>query len=125
MPDLDALRAVEPFLADDNLRTEAARAAVKVALTLSGAQAREAMAILRKAGASVPGDTTRQTIESAFQQMEQSADYITDWRVTGPFRQEGKEHAALFDIVFPPETDNPQGVAWKPIPAGAILNART
>ena len=108
MPDLEALRAMEPLLEDENLRTEAARAAAKVAPTASGAQAREGMDILRKAVASAADDPTRQAAESALKQMEQTADYITDWLVAGPIRQEGKDYAALFDIVCHPRQTIPR-----------------
>ncbi len=32
--------------------------------------------------------------------------------------QEGKDYKALFDIAFPPETVNAQGIKWKAMPPG-------
>lgn len=119
MPDLDALRAMEPLLEDNNLKSEAALASSRIAVGLPGAQAREAMALLQKALGNAGDDPARKALETALKQMQTVADYVTDWMAAGPFRQEGKDYAALFDIVFPPETDNPKGVEWKPLPAGA------
>src|SRR5207253_2630773 len=36
-------------------------------------------------------------------QIEARADFITSWQAAGPYRQAGKDYAALFDISFPPE----------------------
>jgi HEAT repeat protein len=40
--------------------------------------------------------------------------YITKWLAAGPFKQEGKDLQALFDIAFPPETEDGKA-EWKPL----------
>jgi len=119
MPDSDALRTVEPLLDDETLHNEAARAAVKIAIALPGGYAKESMAALQKGLGSVTDEPTKQAIEAALKQLQDSIDYISDWMVAGPFQQNGKDYVALFDIVFPPETETAKGVDWKPLPAGA------
>ena len=42
-------------------------------------------------------------------------DYITDWKVAGPYAKEGKTAIDLFKIEFPPEIDNKK-VQWSSIP---------
>jgi hypothetical protein len=118
MPDADALRTVEPLLEDEALHTEAARAAIKIALALPGTYAKDSIAALQKALGGANDDRTRQALESALKQLQDSMDYITDWVVAGPYRQEGKDYAALFDFVFPAETGSGKEVDWKPLPAG-------
>ena len=44
--------------------------------------------------------------------------YQTDWEVTGPYVQQGKSHAELFDIPFGPELSG-KDVRWQPIPTEA------
>ncbi len=118
IPEFEALRSVEPSLEDQALQPEAAQAAIKIATSLPGSYARDSMAVLNKGLGTAPDDQSRRAIEAALKQLQDSLDYITDWMVAGPYRQVGKDASALFDAVFPPETDNAQGVDWKTIPAG-------
>ena len=40
--------------------------------------------------------------------------YITIWKVAGPFKEEGKDSSALFDVAFAPEKgDKDSSVVWK------------
>jgi HEAT repeat protein len=118
LPDPDALRTVEPLLQDPALNGEASRAAVKIALALPAGHAQESIAVLKKGVAGAKEAPTREALESALKQLQASSAFITDWMVAGPYRQEGKDYAALFDFVFPPETDQAKTVDWKPLPAG-------
>ncbi|HYG35547.1 MAG TPA: HEAT repeat domain-containing protein [Clostridia bacterium] len=117
LPDPEALRVIEPVLEDAAVKSEAARAAVKVAEALPGREARSSVAVLKK-GMATADDTTRQVMEAAIKRIEDNADYITDWQVAGPYQQAGKDYSALFDIVFPPETGNAPDVRWQAMPAG-------
>jgi hypothetical protein len=40
--------------------------------------------------------------------------YVTDWEVAGPYVQDGKTHAELFDTPFGPE-DPERDILWRPI----------
>jgi hypothetical protein len=46
---------------------------------------------------------------------ERSRDFITDWFVSGPYMQEGKEKDALFDLEFAPEKG--EDAKWVKMPA--------
>jgi HEAT repeat protein len=119
VPTSDSLGLIEPLLEDDSVRNEAARAAVKVGLALPGSQAQTTLAVFKKALASPADDATHRAVETALKQIEASADYITNWQVSGPYRQAGKDYAALFDTVFPPEIGDGSGAVWKTLAAGS------
>ena len=117
IPDLAALKLVEPALADPMVQTEAALAAVKIASALPASEARAAKESLQKELAGSTNDVTRQKIGAVLKLLEADTDYLADWQVAGPYRQAGKDYAALFDTVFPPETASPKGVNWRPLKA--------
>jgi HEAT repeat protein len=117
IPELDALKLVEPWLEDGAVRNEAAQAAIKIAPGL--AETEIATGVLNKALAASSDPDTRKSAEAALKQVEARADYITAWQVAGPYRQAGKDYAALFDIPFPPEGTNVQAASWKNLPAGS------
>jgi len=81
-------------------------------------QAQDALAVLNKALSAASDDQARQALQAAIHKIQASADYITDWQVAGPYRQTGKDYAALFEIVFPAEIGQGEGAIWKPLPAG-------
>ena len=101
IPDLEALKLVEPLLDDAAVQSEAAQAVIKIAPGLPDAQAHVASTLLRKVLITTTDVSTRQTAEAALKQIEARADFITSWQMAGPYRQAGKDYAALFGIVFP------------------------
>jgi len=121
VPDLDALKLVDSLLDDTRVQSEAARAAVKLAAILPGRNAQTSIVVLKKALAVTTDDATHKAVEAALQQVQAAADYLTDWQVAGPYRQQGKDYAALFDVVFPPETQAAQGIQWQALPPGSDL----
>ena len=74
---------------------------------------------MRKVVAVSPDAETRQAAQTVLKQIEATAGYVTAWQVAGPYRQDGKDYAALFDIAFAPERTETQDVHWQPLPAGA------
>ncbi|MBN1360309.1 MAG: linear amide C-N hydrolase [Sedimentisphaerales bacterium] len=48
-----------------------------------------------------------------------ATEYLTDWEVAGPYEQEGKSCAELFDAVFDPERSGTE-VSWRPLPVSAF-----
>ncbi|PYJ02742.1 MAG: hypothetical protein DME25_15410, partial [Verrucomicrobia bacterium] len=121
LPDPHALKLVEPLLDDTNIQNEAAQAAIKIAPALPGSEAQTAEATLRKALVAATDAATRRAAEAALKQVEANADFITAWEVAGPYRQAGKDYAALFDIPFPPEMDATHEVKWRTLPPGSDL----
>ena len=49
--------------------------------------------------------------------MDKYEDHIRQWVTVGPFQESGKDGAAVYRTVFPPETD-PDGADWKPLTKG-------
>jgi HEAT repeat protein len=117
--DTEALALVEPMLQEKDVQTEAARAVARIAPSLPGNAAPMAQAALGKALAATTDSATHQAVQAALQEIEARADYLTDWQVSGPYRQNGKDYAGLFDIVFPPEIQSGAGAKWQPLPASA------
>jgi hypothetical protein len=118
IPDLEALKLAEPMLDEAGIQLEAAKAITKIACALPFAQAESVEAALKKVLAATIDADTRNAAEAALKDIQAGADYIAAWQVAGPYLQEGKEYNQLFDIVFPPETANAEGVKWQAAPPG-------
>jgi hypothetical protein len=114
----EALKLVEPFLADEALKAEAAVAGVKIASSLIGTQPEAAKAALRKLLDAAPNDDVKKQAQTALDQLDKFEDYLTAWEVSGPYTKSGKDGAALHDAVFPPEEANAKGVVWEVLPPG-------
>ena len=122
IPDLEALKLTEPMLSEAGIQLEAAKATTKIACALPFAQAEFVEAALKKVLAATNDADTRNAAEAALKDIQAGADYIGAWQIAGPYLQEGKEYNQLFDIVFPPENADTQGVKWQAAPPG--LDAR-
>ena len=119
VPDIEALRIVDTLIDEPTLANEAARAAVKIASGLPSNQAAPCAATLNKALSATTDPATRQAVQAALKQREQSAEYVTDWEVAGPYRQPNKDYAALFDIPFAPENAGETQAQWSVLPPGS------
>ncbi|HUT34470.1 MAG TPA: HEAT repeat domain-containing protein [Planctomycetota bacterium] len=125
VPSPEALKLVEPFLADEALKAEAAVAAVKVASSLIGSQPDAAKAALEKLLDAAPTDDVKKQAQDALNLLDKFEDYVTAWEVAGPYTKSGKDGAGLHDVVFPPEEALVGGasvprdkVAWEVMPPG-------
>jgi HEAT repeat protein len=119
IPDLEALKLADPMLDEAAIQPEAAKAVTKIASALPYAQGQPATAALKRVLAATIDADTRKAAEAALNDIQSGADYITAWQIAGPYLQAGKEYSDLFDIAFPPETANAQGVKWQTMPPGA------
>jgi HEAT repeat protein len=113
--DVNALKLVEPFLKDDAVKAEAALAMLQIATTLSGIDSGTAKQAVQKALAASDNPAVRQKAQEVLKAVEQMEDFVTVWRVAGPYMKEATGYAQLFDEVFPPEREGAPGVEWKPI----------
>jgi HEAT repeat protein len=118
IPDVEALRLAEPMLEDSALQLEAAQATTKIAAALPYGQAEAAKAGLKKVLAATTNVDARKAAEAALKDIEAGADYIVAWQAAGPYHLAGKEYKDLFDMVFPPETAQAEGVKWQTLPLG-------
>ncbi|MDQ1256517.1 MAG: hypothetical protein QG656_1113, partial [Candidatus Hydrogenedentes bacterium] len=110
----DALNLLGSFLADESLKSEAAAAALKIAQNTCGAAPEAVKAVLAKLA---DIEATKKPAHELSQTMDKFGDFIVAWQVSGPYRQEGKNAETLFDIAFPPENANAEGVVWEIMPA--------
>ncbi len=118
IPDSAALTLAEPMLDEAATQLEAAKAVTKIASALPYAQSEAAASGLKKVVATTTDADVRKAAETALNEIESGADYITVWQVAGPYLQDGKDYKDLFDIAFPPETADAQGVKWQAMPPG-------
>jgi HEAT repeat protein len=110
--DARTLAILEPFLADDALAAEAAAAMVSVADGLLPAGWATARSALEKASAAMKIESVQKRAAEVLQRVAEFEDFVTDWRVAGPFTQPGKRGFDLFDVPFPPEQPDTKDVKW-------------
>jgi HEAT repeat protein len=118
IPDPAALALAEPMLDEAATQLEAAKAVTKIASALPYAQSEAAASGLKKVVATTTDADVRKAAETALKEIQSGADYITVWQMAGPYLQNGKDYKDLFDIAFPPETADAQGVKWQAMPPG-------
>jgi hypothetical protein len=119
VPDIEALGLVETALDNNALRNEAARAVTKIAAALPGSQSQACELALKKALATADDVATQQAVQAALKQIQGNSDYLTHWEVAGPYQQADKDYAALFDVAFPPEKGDTNGVKWQELSRGS------
>ena len=116
---VDALKMAESYLADKNLKGEAAVAVT----TIGGAIYKDNLKPVRAALMQViAGEAPENVINQARQivkDIDMIKDYLVGWEVCGPYVQEGKNYAQLFDIPFGPEVDG-EKIDWKPMPISKL-----
>jgi HEAT repeat protein len=118
VPSLEALKLVQPMLSEAAVKAEAAQAILQIAPAIAGTHPQETKGALLRVFDATDSAESRARIETLVRQINQMADFILAWQMAGPYRQAGKDYAALFDVVFAAETPGAEDVAWKPLPAG-------
>ncbi|MCX5674920.1 MAG: HEAT repeat domain-containing protein [Planctomycetota bacterium] len=113
-PSLETLEMAKSYLGDEALKSEAAAAAVKVAVAISGAYKDQAREVLESLIEKVTDANLKRQAQAALNEMDKGEDFITAWLVSGPYMEKDKDGAALFDIVLPPEKGDGAGTKWKP-----------
>jgi len=129
IPDAQALSLSEALLGDPGVQAEAARTVIKIAPTVADTSL--ATGALKKVLGMTGNSGTLEAAQAALKQIQARSDWVTSWEAAGPYRQTGKDYAALFDITFVPEQTlerKPQGpggsnsdttpVNWQPLPPG-------
>ncbi len=112
---IEAFNMACSYLKVEALKAEAAVAATTIGEAIYGQNPKPVKAAMEEVvdmGApSFVLDKARKIID----QIEATTGFLTDWQVAGPYFQEGKNHAQLFDIPFEPETA-PDKVKWSLMP---------
>jgi HEAT repeat protein len=110
IPGAASLQAAQSKLGDPAIADEAARAVIKLVPSVMDTT------VARRALEQVAGSSATAEVKKAAEPVRREflarAAYLTQWQISGPYRQEGKDYAALFDTVFPPEQAGDQAT-WK------------
>ena len=117
-PCLKSLQMAERARNEPGITPEAEVACTQIAKVLLLSEPQAATATLRLVAehGSNPG------IQAAAQSILKQFD--SGWRCSGPYRQQGKECMALFDIEFAPEQAGASAVEWRRAPGTTDLTRR-
>jgi HEAT repeat protein len=106
-----AVKLVEPYLASEPVRSEAAGALVKIAPAIADTEV--ATDALKKVLATQGIEAeTRKSAQAVLGSLEARADYLMSWEVSGPYRKTGTDFSGLFDTVFAPENEASGAAKW-------------
>ncbi|MFC1672061.1 HEAT repeat domain-containing protein [Planctomycetota bacterium] len=114
---IEALKVAERYFEDAAQRTAAGAAMVGIAGGIGGSHKNEAKAALKKVIGTTEDKGLKGSARNALTQIEMYEDYITAWKVAGPYTKPGKNGPALFDVAFPPESPGAKDVEWKQTPS--------
>jgi len=114
----EALKLVEQYLKDKQLRAEAATAVVQIAYRLRQSDAARAKAAVKNVLAVVKEPAIRQKAQEVINEMTKFEGHILQWVGAGPYQVKGKDARALFNIPFPPEQPGAKDVKWKRLTKG-------
>ena len=121
VPTPAAMRLACEHVSNASLRAEAAQATLQIAQTISGAEPKAVAAAMKMVAAAPVGAERKEQAEALLLEVASVQSYLRQWQVAGPYMQQGKNHAQLFDIPFAPEKAG-ANVEWKPIAVRAEGN---
>jgi len=113
--DVEALHLASPLMDDEEVRNEAITATLRIARAVAGNVPDEASTAANHALELSQDAAVKRNVAAILLAAERSKDFITDWVVSGPYMQEGKEKDALFDVEFAPEKG--EEAKWVKMPA--------
>ncbi len=111
----DALSNALSHLGDDELKAEAGAAALEVAKSTSAEHVAEALSAVEQVRATDPEGPLGELADAAAEFIKEHRGYCVQWLFSGPYEQEDKSGADLFDVAFPPEEPEAQDVVWAPL----------
>jgi HEAT repeat protein len=109
----EALRLVEPYLADPELREEAALALINIAKGLSAGKPESARVALEQVRDSQISEHVTGQVEQAFEYLDRHRGYLVEWQISGPYSDEDLEARDLLDTPFAPEQDGKGELDWR------------
>jgi HEAT repeat protein len=117
VPSLQALEILQQHLPDEQLKSDAASAIVRLAKVLGASQNARMTTILTDLRGQTGLENMRGQIDDGLKDLrdiaEKTQGFIVAWLTAGPYTQSGKNGSALFDIAFAPEKD--ENADWKPL----------
>jgi HEAT repeat protein len=105
------------YLDDRDLRAAAGVATLRIAHRLRNREESRARSALQEVLAKVDHPDVQQRAQEVLNELDKYEDHILEWMTCGPFQEAGKDGAAIYREVFPPET-NPEEAEWKPLTKG-------
>ncbi len=113
-----ALALLETCATDAALKAEADSATLKLARAMGGIYTRQCLAALDRLKTQAETDAVRKEIADAIKAVQSAGQspegFILGWMLSGPYMQEGKDGAALFDLAFGPEKPG-AAAQWRPL----------
>jgi HEAT repeat protein len=117
VPDLAAVKLVEPLLADEGVKKEAESALLGIAGALAGSAPAEARALATRLQKDASDPATRDRAGQLLQRTDKFEDYLIAWQFAGAYKLASGESGSLFAREFPPEKGE-GSVTWRPLAAG-------
>jgi len=115
---LDAFQMAASHLDNLSLKNEAALAACRIAQKIRTSKGYQLAYDLERIVQADVGDSTKQQAREILQNINKVKFLVTNWQVSGPYVQKGKNHSELFDVRFAPEIDGGSEAKWRKMPAG-------
>ena len=113
----EALTLVDELGKDGDLAAESQQAQLRIAKAICGADPQGIRERLEKLLLANPNENTIKTVHEVFGMIDRFEDYISAWEYAGPYFEEGKSAAQIFDVEFPPEKGD-ANVGWRVFPFG-------
>ena len=113
-----AMELAMQYLSDPALAPTAGLATLRIAHQLRNSHTEAARAALDQVLEKVNHDDVRRRAQEVVNDMEKFADHILQWEGVGPFMEEGKDGAAIYQMVFDPERPDAKDVKWKLVTKG-------
>lgn len=110
IPSARSLKLAEKFVKESGVANEAAQTIIRLASSVP--ETSIAVDALKLVQASAASPEVKAASAPVLKEILARTAFLQQWEVAGPFRQEGKTHADLFSIVFPPELPN-GATPWK------------
>ena len=118
VPELEALKLVEPLLADSDLKNEAGLAVARISRAIANAHPAQARAAVTRVRSVVQNENVLARATEVIDYLERSEDFVGAWMLSGPYTQKD----GLFAAVFEPEKADGKA-QWRPVQAdGGIVS---
>jgi hypothetical protein len=117
---VEALALVEAGLKDPALQPEAALAAAQLADKVRETDATKAKALVQAALAASKDGNVKKAAQGVLDVMDMYEGFIRTWLGSGPYKTEGKDGSAIFDVAYPPEQGDGKAAKWAPPPANSV-----
>lgn len=114
----EAMELALQYVDDAQLAPAAGLATLRIAHRLRDSHAKAARAALDRVVAEVDHEDVRRRALEVINDMQRFDDHILQWEGAGPFMEEGKDGAAIYQTAFAPENPDASDVKWEKVAKG-------